>query len=276
MHNVARQQQLAELRARIAGIDKRPLLTAPPGAGDRSESSSAEWQALREAPAGLLHEVYADEQRQAGIALGFAFGMARQLITPARPALLLLQLRHEAQDTGLPYGPGFEGFGIATGQLVMGRMASLTELLWAAEEAIACRAIAGVVAEVLGAPKALDFTVSRRLSLRAASGGASVFLLRYGVERQATAAKLRWRVAPAMSQPPPFDARAPGPPRWRITLEKGRLGGTTAEAGGEVLVDWTEHGFAPADSSTGGRDVPRPAALGAAPAALGDRLSQAS
>jgi protein ImuA len=89
---------------------------------------------------------------------------------------------------------------------------------------------------------------------------------------------------PAPSAPPQFDERAPGPPRWRLVLEKGSLDprrrGTEGE---EYLVDWTEHGFALADDTSGtGRPstdrpaVPAGAALsGADSAALGDRLSQA-
>jgi protein ImuA len=277
MQDVARQHNLSALRARIAAIEKRPLLAGPAGSGDREVNRGVRgWAALLAPPAGLLHEVYADEPRNGGAALGFALGLAKGLLTPERPALLMLQLAHAAQDLGLPYGAGLSGFGIAPEALLLGRLANLPELLWAIEEAIACRAIAAVIAEVPGEPKALDFTASRRLSLRAASGGASVLLLRHGQTREASAARLRWRVTPAPSLPPPFDAAAPGSPRWRVTLEKGGLP-QRAAGGNTILVDWTEHGFAPAvdDSAEDTRALPRPAPSGALPAALGDRLSQA-
>lgn len=277
MQDVTRQHSLSALRARIAAIEHRPLLAGAAGSGDREVTRNAQgWAGLLAPPAGLLHEVYTDGQRNGGAALGFALGLAKGLLTPERPALLMLQLTHAAQDLGLPYGAGLPGFGIAPEALLLGRLANLTELLWAIEEAIACRAIAAVIAEVLGEPKALDFTASRRLSLRAASGGASVLLLRHGQTRAASAARLRWSVTPAPSLPPPFDAAAPGPPRWQVTLEKGGLP-QRAAGGNTILVDWTEHGFAPAvdDSAESARAVPRPAPSGAAPAALGDRLSQA-
>jgi protein ImuA len=279
MHNVGREQRLADLRIRIAAIEKRPLLVEGAGLPSRGEGRprpSAE--SVLRAPAGLLHEVYADEQRNGGAALGFALGLARGLLTPERPAILMLQLGHEVEESGLPYGPGLSAFGFAPEQLILGRLANPVELLWAVEEAIACRAVAGVVAEVLGAPKALDFTNSRRLALRAASGGASVLLVRYGQEREASAARLRWRITPAESQAPPFDARAPGRARWQVVLEKGRLGAGLMEAGLEFWLDWTENGFAAvAGKEFGGErgEVARPAPHGASPAALGHRLSQA-
>src|SRR5882757_803796 len=108
MLNVVRLQRLADLRARIATTEKRPLLAE--GAvllGDKGkQDGEKDWQALLKAPAGLLQEIYADEERNSTAAFGFALGLARQLITPARPVVLFLQLAHEAQETGLPYGPG--------------------------------------------------------------------------------------------------------------------------------------------------------------------------
>lgn len=282
MLNVTRQQRLTDLRARIATIEKRPLLAEGAallgGKGEQDEKT--DWQALLKAPAGLLQEIYAEGPRNGGAAFGFALGLARQLITPARPAILFLQLTHEAQEMGLPYALGLKTFGIDPAQLILGRLASPAELLWAVEEAIACQAVAAVIAEIAGESRTLDFTVSRRLSLRAASGGTSVFMLRYGRDREASAARLRWLVAPSASQAPVFDNTAPGEPRWRVILEKGRLGQGLAETGLELLVDWTGNGFVPAfaagERDSVGQTQLRPAPYGASPAALGDRLSKAS
>jgi len=282
MQTAAHQERISALRARIAAIEKRPLLAAGAGAsgavypGGLAGRRDGDWQALLKAPAGVLHEVFAEGQRDGGAALGFALGLARGLVTPDRPAMLFLQLAHEAQDGGLPYGTGLKSFGIDPEMLILGRLATPVELLWAMEEAIACRAVAGVIADVGGHPKALDFTASRRLGLKAASAGTSVFMLRYGREREASAARLRWRVTPAPSRPPPFDAEAPGLPRWQVALEKGRLQPGVLESGVEFMVDWTSDGFAPAAcESPGGRGHPGPAPYGAQPAVLGDRMSQA-
>lgn len=252
---------LEELRQRIAAIEQRPVLAEP-----AANAGAVGYFAL---PMGALHEVFTPERRDAGAGLGFALGLMGEFITPARPVLLFVQLAQEAQEAGLPYAAGLLGFGLEPDRLVLVRLSGVTELLWAVEEAVRCRAVAGVVAEIGGWPKPLDFTASRRLSLRAAESGTSVLLLRHGEEREASAARFRWRVSGLPSAPNPYDARAPGAPRWRIALEKGRLA-----AGTQFTLDWTDHGFAPliADGRGGSGAAPLP---GRQPADMGHRLSQA-
>lgn len=265
--------QMEALRAQIAQIEKRPVL---------AEGAAPVWQqeerSLLSASGGLLHEVFTDERRNGGAALGFALAQARGLLSPERPAILFVQLMREAQDMGLPYGLGLKSFGLDPDRLVLARVENVVEFLWAIEEAVGCRAVAAVVADISSAPKALDFTASRRLSLRAQAAGTSVFLTRYGVGREASAARLRWRVSPSLSGAVPFDARAPGGPRWRVELEKGRLA-AAQRAGTDFLLDWTENGFVVVDSSSTegtpalAERAPSPRAV---PPALGDRLPQAS
>jgi protein ImuA len=273
------------LRQKIAALEKRPmlaegaaLLAQRVGNSDAGQAWAADPFALLAAPAGLLQEIFADEQRQAGAALGFTLGLAKKLITRERQAILYLQLQGEMQELGLPFGPGAMQFGLDQSSLVIGRIETITELLWAMEEAIACRAVAAVVADLASHPKALDFTASRRLSLRAAAAGTSTFLLRYGRGREASAAKLRWRVSPALSGERAFDPRAPGPPRFQIEIEKGRLGEKSQRAEGRrLLVDWTENGFVSVEPVERIAAQPRRTAAAPLPLAspLGDRLSQA-
>jgi protein ImuA len=214
-----------------------------------------------------------------GSALGFALAQAKSMLAAGRSAILYLQLQSDALETGLPYEFGLKDFGLVAEQVVFIRPQTIVELLWAIEEAIACRAVAAVVADIVHAHKALDFTASRRMSLRAAASGASVFLVRYARDREASAARFRWKVVPELSWSPPFDERAPGPPRWRVVLEKGSLGQRrkAASGGEEYLVDWSENGFVMADieNKRAVAAVPRRSALPhAAPGALGDRLSE--
>src|SRR5690606_18481098 len=105
------------------------------------------------------------------------------------------------------------------------------------------------------------------------------FFLRYGVEREASAAHFRWRLLPETSGAAPFDPRAPAGPRFRASLERGRIGMArrAAGAGTDFSVDWTGHGFVVVGDGRGNRQG-HPAsaqAPGAAPAALGDRLPRA-
>lgn len=261
----AKHINLDALRARIAAFESQPILMEehPVASGPLG------------VPAGVLQEVFSDEPHNGGAALGFALGLGRQLLSTSRPALLVMQMSREIGEAGLPYGPGLKTFGIDPDAVVLTRTATITEMLWAIEEAVSCRAVAAVIADISGHHKALDFTASRRLSLRTAASGCSVIFVQYGRHREASAARLRWRVMPEPSNSLPFDARAPGLPRWRTRLEKGTLG---ARAGnGEFLVDWLEDGFVLVEH--GSRESPpiggNAPLSGAQPALLGHRLSEA-
>ena len=265
MSSPDQQQRLAALRETIADIERKPAL-----AEARSLVEAEEGRFPRFA-GGLLQEVFTDDRRNAGASLGFALAQAKGLLTGRRLAIFYLQLADEAQKLGMPYGPGLSHFGLDPGALVLVRPATMTEMLWAAEEAIACRAVAAVVADIAGRQKLLDFTASRRLSLRAAEAGSSIFLLRYGQEREASAAHLRWHLLPSRSDRKQYDDRAPGPARWQVRLERGSL---VKQHAGWVL-GWTENGFS---SFTPRNDGPtrQPAALPrSVPAHLAHRLPQA-
>jgi protein ImuA len=266
----SKRQTIAALKEQVAAHETRPVLAGSDISGPVT--------GLLATPRGYLHEVFADTLVNTGAAFGFALAQAKAMLSTERPGLLILGLKSDTQELGLPYALGFRSFGLDAAAVVLIRTDTITELLWAMEEAIACRAVGAVVADVATAHRALDFTASRRLALRTAASGASVFLVRYARDREATAARYRWRVEPRSSRPPPFDERAPGPPRWHLTLEKGSLAtGRKANPEGEhYLVDWTENGLVLAD--IGGRDRARAPAVAAlpraAPAALGDRLPQ--
>jgi protein ImuA len=255
---------LAALRAKIERLENRPALARSVGPEfERPED-------LLTASAGLVHEIFSEDRRNAGTALAFALGQARTLIGE-RSAIVILGLKHEIRDAGFPYGPGLAHFGIDPDAVVIGAVETLTELLWALEEAVACRVVAAVVVDVGGNPEALDFTASRRISLRAASSGTSVFLLRYGSGREASAAQLRWGLMPLPSAPPPFDSRAVGAARFHVVVEKGR----SVREGVGFIVEWRANGFVVVDRP-GQQLATRPASHGAEPAAVGNRLSQAS
>jgi protein ImuA len=229
----------------------------------------------------LLHDIYASHPRESGLALGLAFGLVRPLVGGARHAVLHLHLAADGQEIGLPYAPGLSSFGLDPSRVIFGRLSSLSDLLWAMEEALGCRAVAAVIADLATPPKGLDFTASRRLSMRAASSGASALIIRYGQDRAMSAAHLRWAVSPALTQPQAFDARAPGRPRFLIELERSRLGQLDGRVEGtRLLVDWTHHGFICAetvtpDRSPADRDPQRVAPpSGSVSAPLGHGLSQ--
>jgi protein ImuA len=276
-------KDLDSLRQKIAALEKRPALVETaidavrqPGRLIAANDTRQSVDQMLAIPPGVLHEVFTDETRNGTAALGFAMGLARGLIGKGRQAILYLQLAEQTQEMGVPYALGLNTFGIDPDKLILAQPGTLTELLWAIEEAVACRAVAGVIADIHGHPKALDFTASRRLSLRSTAGGSSVFLIRYGREREASAAKLRWRVMPGQSAGHPFDAQAPGPPRYIVEIEKRQLAGHAKRIENlRLILDWTENGFVSAEErdrieAGSAAPTPRPVA-----ATLGNRLSQA-
>ena len=267
MSSLAKQERLATLRASIANIEKRPVLEEPVGlAGPMLDGFVLP-------AAGLVQEVFGDERRNSGALLGFALGQARTLLTPVRRAVVYLQLLAEAQEMGVPYGPGLATFGFDPDALVLIRPANMVELLWAAEEALACGAVAAVIADIAGQPKVLDFTASRRLSLRASAGGTTIFMLRYGAWREASAAQLRWHLYPVLSAETRFDASAPGETRWGARLEKGAV---TDRQNQQWLLEWTKNGFQVIDDRgrSTAKPVERPALPGAVSADLAYRLPE--
>jgi len=271
----ARIKVIADLRASIEKIERRPVPAAPVADGTVATG-------LPQAAPGTLNEIFADTPRDAGAVLGFALMQARGLLSAERQAVIFLQMRAEAQETGLPYGPGLLGYGFDPAALALVRVETITEMLWAMEEATGCDNVAAVIGDFAAHHKALDFTASRRLVLRAETFGVAPFLMRYGREREASAAALRWHVAPAPSAETAFDSRAPGLPRYRVTLEKVArhlgLAATGRDGAGRDFwdVQWSENGLV-ADSARGQAGTSsggRTALSGAHPAGLGDRLSQ--
>ncbi|WP_052951639.1 ImuA family protein [Devosia soli] len=262
------QQRLAALRDTIADIERKPALAETP---DRSlETSDGSFPRLS---GGLLQEVFTDALRNGGASLGFALGQAKTLLSPKRMAVIYLQLEKDGQTFGLPYGPGLKSFGFDPEQLIIVRVNDMRDLLWVAEESIACSAMAAIVADIGADPEPLDFTASRRLGLRTAESGTSLFLLRYGTARQASAAHLRWRLSPHRSGRRPFDERAPGAARWRLELEKG-IG---ARRNLDWVLEWTENGFKALPNWKDGisRPVARPPVPRPHPAFLANRIPQA-
>lgn len=267
MHTPNQNERLAALREVIADIERKPALA---DAARRPDTGQGDM--FPKLGGGLVQEVFADELRDASASLGFAMAQARGLLTPGRPTIFYLQLGEDAQRLGLPYGPGLSWAGLDAAHLVIVRAADMTELLWATEEVVSCRAVAAVIADIRGEPKLLNFTASRRLSLRAANSNVSLFMLRYGHGRASSAGHLRWHLRSLRSGRQAFDDRAPGAARWRLRLEKGRIAGNRVE----WLLEWTKNGFAVIPQPTPSRrqhaatPVSRPVA-----SLLGDRLSQA-
>ncbi|MEM7664654.1 MAG: recA-like protein [Pseudomonadota bacterium] len=96
------------------------------------------------------------------------------------------------------------------------------DALFALEEGLRCRDLACVIGEIVGNPRTLDFTASRRLSLAAEQHGVPLWLVRLEAQPDLSSARMRWRVEAAPSATPRWNADAPGMPSWKAELFRAR------------------------------------------------------
>ena len=201
------------------------------------------------------------------------------LVCPAGRATVWVQDALSRTELGDIHTRGVAELGLDPSGLIVVRARRPIDALWVMEEAL--RAGLPVVGEIEGCPRALDFTATRRLEVRARGAGVPCLLVRVGPRARAhgsSGAGARWRVTPHPSAPDPFDARAPGRPRWVLELtrardrppgawvvERGRASGDGAGDGRaahrlRVVAELAGGGVA-----AGERSGPRAAGAGAAP-----------
>lgn len=184
-----------------------------PGSGEKNSARESRQPSLPGTP--TLVEVFA-RGWDVG-AVGFALAQV-----PRGGTILWVQDHMAARETGRSYGPALGRFGGDPEKLVFARGRTAAEVLWTMEEGLKCTALAAVIGEIWGDPRALGFTATKRLTLAAERRGVHVFLLRFGASVTLSLARQRWRVGSAVSDPHPHDPRAPGNPRWRAELFRAR------------------------------------------------------
>ena len=137
------------------------------------------------------------------------------------------------------YAPGLAAFGLVPTRLLTIDACARAQRLWAFEETLRAGAPVAVLAELDN----VDFNASRRLQLAAAANRTAALILDQGPERtHHSAARTRWRIAAAGSDPgPAFADRhatskgvgmmagggmmagvdlGPGAPRWHVALRR--------------------------------------------------------
>ncbi len=181
----------------------------------------------RKAPArrARLCEVFADDRDGAGAAavLAMAVQAAGQTSGGARDGrpLLWVQQRMATHEGGALSARGLAGR-VPEGGVIRVAARNAADVLWVMEEGLRCKGLAGVIGEVWGAPAVLDFTASRRLSLRAEAYGVPAFLLHLSATPRPSVACERWRVRSLASSVHPFDPQSPGEARWDMELFRAR------------------------------------------------------
>ena len=225
---------------------------------------------------GTLNEVVAAAAGDAGAASGFALALAARFAdemgreTAAAPVVWVMEDAARAEG-GAPYAPGLAAHGLDPARLLLVRAKGGTDALWAAEEALKCRAVAAVVVDLWRA-KTYDLVASRRLLLAAAAGGTPAILVPAGAPGAAlsSAAQARFTVAAAPGPHLEAGSRVPIPGRaaWAVRLARIRAGPAGASAGFDWEKIWPlvwDHQEArlcdalPVPSSALPRDRPHPA-----------------
>jgi protein ImuA len=125
------------------------------------------------------------------------------------------------RENGAPYTPSLRGFGLEQPVLLV-TVSHPRDVLWTMEEGAACAGLSAVIGEVHGGPEVLDFTATKRLSLRAEASNVPLYLIRSGDPGGLSAARMRWRISSLPSQAHPYDAQAPGAARWDLELFRAR------------------------------------------------------
>jgi protein ImuA len=171
-----------------------------------------------------LHEIRSETSRDSFAATGFAIAILARLAKADDRPFLLVSEASALREAGHPYGPGLDRFGLDSRQLVIVRTRRPSESLWVFEEALRCRGLAAVLAEIRGSPRQLDLTASRRLALRAGENGVMGLLLRQSGAAATGAATTRWHVSPRPASTINDFAPGIGQPVWRLVLERNRNG----------------------------------------------------
>ncbi|MDB2668470.1 hypothetical protein N9Y74_01140 [Alphaproteobacteria bacterium] len=111
---------------------------------------------------GGVHEIIAARPGDMGAALGFSHYLAARFMAD-KATLLYGQTHAGVRETGQPYAPALR----SGDDLIYLDGVSLTDLMWAGEEALSCEAIGCII--LASAEATPSFTFSRRLSMTARS-----------------------------------------------------------------------------------------------------------
>jgi protein ImuA len=221
----ADMEQLSRLRHAIAKSEALPEEVRPLSVGV-AEIDAALGGGL---PRAALHELSATALHL-GAAAGFALTLAALASEQAKQTLWIAT-DFGMLETGALYGPGLDQIGLPTERLLVVRVARPIDALFAAEEALKCRALSAVVAEVSGEP---NLTATRRLGLAACEGGGLGLLLRHTLSDAPSAAFTRWQVAAAPSTPDEFGGL--GATAFHLSITRNRRGPC-----GAWTLTWNHH-----------------------------------
>lgn len=158
------------------------------------------------------------------------FGLIRAAEGDGRP-VMVAATGSWLREQGRWFRDGLKIAGLEDARLLFVEARKDSEILWALEEALKSNAVAGTVA----AADAVSLLASRRLDMVAREAKATCLLLRTREPTDLSAARRRWRIAPAPSAPHPYDPEAPGATRLKAALTRSR-----GEPPGEWILEWDD------------------------------------
>ena len=170
---------------------------------------------------GAVHELAPSAPVDLGAATGFALALAARA-SRQRGDVLWIATDFAALEGGEPYGPGLDLYGVPTERLLVLRVPHPVDALWAFEEALRCRALSTVIAELPETGDDADLTATRRLTLAARDGAGFGLLLRHRALPAPCATATRWRIAAAPSVPDRYGGL--GTTHFELSLLKNRRG----------------------------------------------------
>jgi len=229
----AASPRLQHLRQALAGLDP----TLAPHLHEEERTLRLGVPAIDAAlggglPCGALHEIAPPAPIHLAAATGYAAALA-SLAAGKCGEVLWIATDFAAHEAGGPYGPGLDLFGLPAQRLVVLRVPRTVDALWATEEALRCRALAGVITE-LSDDAAADLTATRRLALAARDGMGFGLLIRHRATDAPSAAATRWEISAGTSRPDAFGGL--GSASFDLSLVKNRRGPS-----GRWSITWDHH-----------------------------------
>ena len=167
-----------------------------------------------------LHEIKSAAYRDAPAALAFALAFIGDRLVKRKDATPLLWCLTDraAREWGAPYGPGLISFGLDPALVLIVQARNGMDAAWALEEGLKARAFTAALGQIeMKTP-----IIARRLGLAAQTSRTPCLLLSGHQGNGLPGTLTRWRVAAERSSGAAFDAAAPGPPAWHLTLERCR------------------------------------------------------
>jgi len=215
-------------RPKVGGVTRQITSLSAHDITALSKAREAHWRpGLADQP--LHSEIFADGGDASGA--GLALALARDarvagtikdpLAEPEdRRQVLWVQDARAIRRSGRPYCHGLPSE--LRHRLIHVEAKTPEDALFALEEGLRCRDLACVIGEIVGNPRALDFTASRRLSLAAEKHGVPLWLVRLEAEPDLSSARMRWRVEATTSVAPQWNSDAAGTSAWKAELFRAR------------------------------------------------------